>query len=63
MQNPKDDKGQPTAREQALARRAFNMREVLGGGRMPRPLTSPYTSPIVAETEKTPRDPAKPISE
>ena len=62
MQNPKDDKGQPTAREQALARRAFNMREVLGM-RMPRPLISPLTSPIVAETEKTPRDPATPICE
>jgi hypothetical protein len=35
MHNSKSDKERPTAREQALARRVFDMREVLGMRYMP----------------------------
>ncbi len=58
MQNPKDDKGPPTAREQALARRAFNMREVLGMQYVP-----PRVPPYVTNTEETSREPKKPIGQ
>jgi len=58
MPNPKDDKGQPTAREQALARRAFKMREVLG--MQP---AWPSIPPYVTAAEETPRDPKKPIGQ
>ena len=54
MQHLKPNKGQPTAREQALARRVFNMSDILGMRRM---------SPIVFETEEKPEEPKLPISE
>jgi len=50
MTNPKPDKGQPTAREQALTRRAFDMSNVLGMRHMP---------PIVFETKKSRKNPRR----
>ena len=43
MQYPKSEKERPTAREQALARREFDMREVLG---------MRHLSPIVLDPEE-----------
>jgi len=54
MRNLKSDKGQPTAREQAMTRRVVDMVEVLGMRHMPT---------IDFEADERPVNPKAPISE
>jgi hypothetical protein len=54
MQNPKSGNEKPTAREQALSRRVFDVGEILGMRHMP---------PIVFDVEKKPKVPESPTSE